>query len=1032
MPPKSKLLGLRIVLLAQLCAVPAAFAQQTPPPDSSTPQPQATQPQATQPQTAPPADAATSPATPAPGETAAPSAPGAATGAAAQIEEPVAGGPSTPRAGSRKKSAEENIVVTGSRIRRKDLTSPAPVTIISKEQVAASGKVSIGDFLQSLPEQGNAINTAVNNGGDGSTRVSLRGLGANRTLVLLNGRRFVPGGTGANSSVDLNSIPAAAIERLEVLKDGASAVYGSDAIGGVVNIITRKNFKGTEANAFGGISPHGDGSVYDLNVTTGAGGDTGSILFSAGYYQAKPIFAGDRDFSKIPLAYDATGDNGPSGKPGVYSQGSGTETNGRIVLPRSQVGNTIPNPNNDPRITLYNNLVTKYPKANSFIVDPTAQYGFRPFQGSFLSPDGDGYNFQPENYLVTPQNRVQLYAAGERRFNSAARGFFEASYVNRQSDQKLAAEPLLTDLEGVPFSKDSIYNPFGRDLPAVRRRLLEFGNRTTKQDIDTFRIVGGVDGALPESFGPLGGWFYELSANYGRTQGDNVKNGNLNRANLAAALGPSFRDANGAARCGTKAAPIANCVPIDLLHVAGPITGDQIANLTFTGTARGINQLTTVQFNTGGELFKLFSDKPLGLAAGYEYRNVFGASIPDPFTVAGQTTGNKGTITRGNFYSNEGYAELSVPLLNNLPFVETLELSAAARAFNYSNFGSDFTYKVGGRYRPIRDITFRGTYSTAFRAPSISDLYAGNADNFPSVKDPCRGTGVKGPPPPPGCGAAADNGDNQSQLRSQVGGNPALVPETARITTLGVVLEPQMIKNLTVTVDYYHLLLDKAITTIGASTILSQCYPTNGAAPAFCDLIQRDPATGRIVTIVDTNTNVGKERTAGIDVAIRYVQPSEYGRFGFIFDGTYLNHYDRVLADGTIINGKGTYDLGVFPSFKFNAGVTWSLANFGAGVNTRFIGSYSECGDSGGDFSGAGNCYKDSSYMRRVGAYSVFDLFASYTLKSDAGKTNFAVGVLNVADKVPQTIYNGFLAASDPGTYDFTGRYPYFRATHTF
>ena len=217
-----------------------------------------------------------------------------------QIEEPVAGGPSTPRAGT-KKSAEEEILVTGSRIRRKDLTSPAPVTIISKEQVAASGKVSIGDFLQSLPAQGNAINTSVNNGGDGSTRVSLRGLGANRTLVLLNGRRFVPGGTGANSSVDLNSIPAAAIERLEILKDGASAVYGSDAIAGVVNIITRRNFKGTEANAFGGISPHGDGSVYDLNLTTGTGGDSGNLLFSAGYYQAKPVFAGDRGYSRTPL-----------------------------------------------------------------------------------------------------------------------------------------------------------------------------------------------------------------------------------------------------------------------------------------------------------------------------------------------------------------------------------------------------------------------------------------------------------------------------------------------------------------------------------------------------------------------------------------------------------------------------------------------------------------------------------------------------------------------------------------------------------
>src|SRR5512132_4116453 len=198
-----------------------------------------------------------------------------------------------PAAAPAKKGDEERteeIVVTGTRIRRKDLTTPAPVTVINRDQIAASGKVSIGDFLQALPEQGNAINTQFNNGGDGSTRVSLRGLGSARTLVLLNGRRIVPGGTGADASVDLNSIPTASVERIEVLKDGASAVYGSDAIAGVVNIITRKGFKGTEASAFGGVSQHGDGQTYDLNVTTGQAGDRGNVVFSAGYYKQQTVF----------------------------------------------------------------------------------------------------------------------------------------------------------------------------------------------------------------------------------------------------------------------------------------------------------------------------------------------------------------------------------------------------------------------------------------------------------------------------------------------------------------------------------------------------------------------------------------------------------------------------------------------------------------------------------------------------------------------------------------------------------------------
>ena len=269
-----------------------------------------------------------------------------------------AGGPSA----GRKKEATEEIVVTGSRIRRKDLTTPAPVTVISREQVTASGKVSIGEFLQSLPEQGNAINTQFNNGGDGATRISLRGLGSPRTLVLMNGRRMVPGGTGADASVDLNTIPTAAVERIEVLKDGASAVYGSDAIAGVVNIITRRGFKGTELSAYGGISQHGDGNTYDLNVTTGQAGDRGNVVFSAGYYRQETVWAGDRDFSKYQLFFDPAATECPHsasgsciGKVGEILVGSGTIPAGRIILSKAdRDANGVNLPNGS---TGWNNLV---------------------------------------------------------------------------------------------------------------------------------------------------------------------------------------------------------------------------------------------------------------------------------------------------------------------------------------------------------------------------------------------------------------------------------------------------------------------------------------------------------------------------------------------------------------------------------------------------------------------------------------------------------------------------------------------------
>jgi iron complex outermembrane recepter protein len=952
----------------------------------------------------------------------------------------------------RPRTAEEEVVVTGSRIRRKDLTTPAPVTVINREQVVASGKVSIGDFLQSLPEQGNAINTAVNNGGNGSTRVSLRGLGTSRTLVLLNGRRMVPGGTGADQSVDLNSLPTAAIERIEVLKDGASAVYGSDAIAGVVNIITRRNYRGTEVTGYSGtaLGSRADGNTYDLGVTTGIGGDLGNVTFNGGYFNQQSVWAGDRDWANIPRAYDATGRNNPLGIVGQYTLGSPTLPQSRITIRPSE--RSLPGTS-----TLYQNLVSRYPTATSFIVCSDAEkaggacpLGWRPYVPFLVSPQGDAYNFQPDNYLLTPQQRISLYSAGDVRLGSFVRGFFEGSYVNRQSDQKLAAEPLLIGPggESVIVSASNLYNPFNRDLTQVRRRLTEFGNRTFNQDIDTFRVVGGIDGTLPDEFGALQGWAWDAAVNYGRTSGDNVKRGNLDLPHLRAAVGPSGRDPKtNAPVCvvdPTKAATgtnvIAGCVPLNLFGGPGSITDEQMAGLTFTGTARGTNQLAGFNFNTSGELFRVFADRPLGLALGYEFRNVKGSNLPDPITVLGETTGNKGAITQGGYNVHEGYGELSIPVLNNVPGAQTLEGTVAARVFRYSTFGSDFTYKFGARWSPIRDFTLRGTYSTAFRAPGVLDLFRGPSDSFPGVKDPCRGPGAGGPTPPPNCGSAANNGDTANQLRTQLGGDSGLQPETARIFTTGVVIEPSMVKNFTVTVDYYNIRVYQPILPIGADVILSGCYPSNGNAPntAFCNLISRDPSTGIIQNIVNLTTNVGRDWTDGIDLAVRYAYPSDYGRFGFIFDGTWLHKFDRTLGDGTIIRGRGTFDLGsgstggVYPAFKFNAGTSWQLGGLAAGVNTRFIGSFHECSDANGDFSGGGLCYQSPAFRRLVPAYNTYDVYVNYTLRSRVGRSTLAAGVNNVFGAKPAVIYNGFLAATDPTAYDVVGRFGYVRLSQTF
>jgi hypothetical protein len=308
------------------------------------------------------------------------------------------------------------------------------------------------------------------------------------------------------------------------------------------------------------------------------------------------------------------------------------------------------------------------------------------------------------------------------------------------------------------------------------------------------------------------------------------------------------------------------------------------------------------------------------------------------------------------------------------------------------------------------------------------------------VKDPCRGVKAGGGPPPPDCGSAANNGDTSSQLRTQLGGNPDLRPETARIFTTGIVIEPAMIKNFTVTLDYYNIRVYQSILPIGADVILSGCYPSNGSPSntGYCNLISRDPSTGIIQNIVNTTTNVGRDWTDGVDLAVRYARPTDYGRFGFIFDGTWLHKFDRTLGDGTVIRGRGTFDLGsgsvggVYPAFKFNAGLSWQLAGLAAGVNTKFVGSFHECSDANGDFSGGGLCYQGPPFRRLVPAYNTYDVFASYTLRSPVGRSTLAAGLNNVFDRKPAVIYNGFLAATDPTAYDVVGRFGYVRLSQMF
>jgi outer membrane receptor protein involved in Fe transport len=903
-------------------------------------------------------------------------------------------------------STEEIIIVTGSTIGRKSLTTPAPLSILSRDLLNAAGRATIGDILQQLPSQSNGINAQVNNGGEGSTRIDIRGLGAARTLTLLNGRRVVPGGNGANSSVDLNLIPLAIVERVEVLKDGASAVYGSDAIGGVVNIITRSDFEGTEAALYTGGTQRGDGLVYDASFVTGYNAENkkGNVLFSAGVQRQEPVFAGDRGFSSHDKTYDFA---------------TSTEVRGgSTATPDGRINAKAVDTNADGKA----DTIDLCGATEQFCTN-NGVGGYRPF----VAPD-DLYNFQPINYLYTPSARYNVYSAGTYTLTPRVSTFFEASYMNRRSDQQLAPEPFSNT---VPISKDSMYNPLGGDILGYQRRLEEFGPRRSLQSINTFRLVGGLQGSIANDAEVLKNLKWEVSYNYGRNDGDQENHGNLIKSRLATALGPSFMSPSGVATCGTVAKPIAGCVPMNVLGASGSIDPSAAAYVTFTGVRKGFNEQQTVLAQAHGPLLTLPNNGDLSIAFGGDFRNEAGGTTPDPLTATGDTTGNAQAPTEGSYNVVEGFSELSLVPLSGKKFAEWVEIDLAARAFRYSTFGSGVTWKAGGLFRTINGIAVRGTYSTAFRAPSVSELYQGKADSFPATADPCdtrpRGTTIVLDPNVAAQCASQGVPDTAvfgtAQQRTQIGGNPNLKAENAKVLTAGVVFEPPQVKGLSLTADYWRVDIEKAIQTLGATVILANCYNHN--LQSYCDQIHRNPQLGYAVDYIDNPVaNVGGATTSGVDMALAYDHDfGGAGRFREQVESQYLFKYN---VDNTtqVLHGVDRYDLGARPRIKATFSTMWQHPlGIGAGFNLRYIGSFKECDQN--------NC-NGGAAARDVDQWYKVDVHSNYAFKTVAGLTTLTIGVNNALDRNPPLIYIGFQGDSDAATYDYMGRFFYARMSQLF
>ncbi|SEA34843.1 TonB-dependent receptor plug domain-containing protein [Microbulbifer marinus] len=905
----------------------------------------------------------------------------------------------------------EEVLVTGSRIQRADLEGANPVTVLSREDLVGSGELSVGDILQNLPSSaGAATNTGVNNGGSGAVRFSLRGLGSERTLVLINGRRAVASGLGADSSVDLNNIPVAMIERVEVLKDGASAVYGSDAIAGVVNIITRDNFEGAEFSTSFGETSEGDGRKEEASFTFGTSTDNGNFVVSGYYADQQPIWAGDREYSQEEIWFHP------------YWDPQGQTPGGSSATPWGNHGGSD------------GNRYTQGPEFGDW----------RTYNGAT-----DAYNYAPANYTQTPNERWGVSAFGNYNLGDlGALKNVEASaefmYTHRGSQRLIAPEPLAPLAffgHAAPYSDLNYYNqqfgPKNADgetmvLNDWRRRMVETGGRDQVHETNTHQITLALAGEL-------GDWNWDLSALYGENDANIIDKGYFNLERVAEAVGPTFVDSAGNVLCssdGTEGGVIDGCVPLNVFGVPGTdtqITAEMLEYISgnYVSITEGGNDMSAVQFNIGGNVIDLPAG-PLGMAFGLEHRKVSGFSQPDSLQLLGTSTAGSSLATGGSYHLNEAFVEFAVPLLEGLPAINSLELSVASRYSDYSTFGETTNSKVGLRWSIVDDLTVRTTVSEAFRAPSIPELYQGISSTFPNATDKCAND--------PTASCIADgvptggySDDGIIQIPSKIGGNPDLQPETADIFTVGLVYQPSWLDGASLTVDYWETEVENMISTSGPQVILDNCWATG----QDCDKIDRWAAgsgaeVGGIIFIHDLNTNVGGLSASGVDLSLRYQMPgTSIGLFGFGFDAAYVTEYDKTLSNGDVVSHAGRFEDnqdGNFPRWKTNFTTNWSYENWDASFRSRYIHSVME--NLNGWYNLDPVTFEPTNEPHEVDSQVIHDIQLSYNLADY--KTRLTFGIDNVTDEQPPFAYTGFNDNTDVRTYETQGRYYYGRVNFNF
>lgn len=928
------------------------------------------------------------------------------------------------------------ISVTGSRIpRAADVEGPSPVLTIDRAAIEGTGLTSVGDVLFNITaSDGGALRniTTSTNGSDGTQNISLRGLGATRTLLLVNGRRWV---TQGDNTVDLNTIPISVVERIEVLKDGASAIYGSDAIAGVINIITRKNFDGAEASVYFGQYTKGDGTQTAYDFTIGSNSDRWNAVMSVSYTKNEPIYAGDREISSVPVF---GGGNIASG--GLF--GSGFSARGNFVRCATAL---VPNAAGFRTCT----PVAGGPYTLNPGEDGRQATDFRRFVSYSLDGSGnsDRYNFAPVNYILQPIERFSIYGQGSLRLTDSINANVQAVYVKRDSNQQLAEVPLSMNTTGTNGPQwafaptaDNVFNPFGQDLRSAGFRAIAVGPRKPYYDNDNTAITMWLDGAFE-----LGGREMYWDAGYSylnsrfSVRGENY----INLFNLRRAVGRSQRNpVTGALECLDSAgAVIAGCVPFnvfggpDLGLGAGVITQAEynamVNYISYTQNASSETSTKDYFANLSGSIVDLPAG-PLGFAVGIEHRRTTFNNSPDALVAGGGSSDNFTEPTNGKVAVDEYYAELNVPIVADVPVFKLLELNLAARRSDYDStgqfagatvspdIGGDTSKKISLKWQVFDDLMLRGTYSESFRAPSVSDLYQGGGESFPQAIDPCNTANYGSAT----TDQAACNADGvpvggvvqaNSQIRSLVGGNPGLKPEFGETRSFGVVYSPSWAEGLNIQLDWYKIEMEQVIAFRSAQGILNDCYRTtfDPNVRALCDqLVVRD-TTGNILDLRTTGFNIASGEVEGYDLQVAYQMPeTAFGNFYFQWDNTYQKENTLFGTVGQY-NGAPTWRLRSNLTTQWKKGdwdATWAMRYYSSLEDPCFGSNYFEYGITPQEI-----CPDNG--INEMGTRLYHDVQVGWKTPWN-GK--ISVGGRNVFGKDPPITRNSFAHSFD-GAYDLPG-----------